>query len=236
MLLEIENLKFKWPKSQSDLIDIQSLKINEGESIFLHGPSGSGKTTLLNLISGIVTPSSGAIRIMEHDLSHMSESKRDNFRGDHMGFIFQQFNLVPYLSPLENIVLTGTFSKRKSDIVRKRSKFREYEAKRLLEALQLKDEELMNRPSSNLSVGQQQRVAAARALYGAPELIIADEPTSALDRENQEGFLKLLFSECKERKISLVFVSHDQSLGDFFDRKVSLKEINRAAQNISESQ
>ena len=231
MLLKLNNI-FKWVQSGGQRIfllkDI-NLEVEEGEFISVMGPSGSGKSTLLNLIGGVLIPQSGTINILNTELTELSPLARDQFRGDHMGFIFQMFNLLPYFSALENVILPCEFSKRKHENVSQNANSLAQEAERLLTELKLDPEMLSRKNVTQLSVGQQQRVATARALMGRPELIIADEPTSALDSNIRNSFIKLLFEECEQFGTTLIFVSHDEVLGQQFDRIVSLKEINKAA-------
>jgi len=223
--VDISSLDFSWPGHPSLLL-IDQLRIARGERTFLHGPSGSGKSTLLSLIGGVLVPRSGSIRVLDTELQSLRPSARDRYRGDHIGFIFQMFNLVPYLSVLANVLLPLRFS---SDRGRGLTSVgAEKEAARLLQALGL-GAEFANRPAAALSIGQQQRVAAARALIGRPALIIADEPTSALDSDTRAGFLALLMNECRSAGTTLLFVSHDLSLAALFDRSVALRELNRAA-------
>lgn len=228
-ILRINDLKFRWPKSQRNVLDIQSLSVNAGERMFIKGESGSGKTTLLSLVGGINSPDAGSIEILNQNLSEMRSSARDQFRADHIGFIFQLFNLIPYLSVIENIVLSCQFSRFRMKRALDKSATVEQEALRLLNHLQIKDPALIAKPVVELSVGQQQRVAAARALVGAPELIIADEPTSALDSSAREYFLDLLFRECEQCGSTVLFVSHDSTLETQFDRTLLLHELNRAS-------
>lgn len=221
-VLQIENLGFSYPRGP-EVLRIPSFQILKGEKVFLHGPSGSGKTSLLGLVSGVLTPTQGSISLLGQNISTLSASKRDRFRADHLGIIFQQFNLVPYLNVVENVVLATEVSAVKKK--RLEGKSDAAEAHRLLDALGLAHSK--KKSVLELSVGQQQRVAVARALIGRPELIIADEPTSALDAELRTDFLKLLFNQVKEANCSLIFVSHDRSLSSDFDRSVSLAELNR---------
>jgi len=209
-------------------VDIPELSIQKGERVFIKGESGSGKTTLLSLIGGINLPHAGRINILGKDTGQLKQSRRDQFRADHIGFIFQLFNLIPYLSVIENITLACAFSSRRKANALTKSKTLEDEAYRLLSHLQLQDRRLLNKPVSDLSVGQQQRVAAARALIGSPELIIADEPTSALDADTREHFLSLLLSECELSGSTVLFVSHDQALENSFDRHIHLSNLNKA--------
>ncbi|MFZ6047605.1 ABC transporter ATP-binding protein [Pseudomonas sp. CR3202] len=226
-LIELQGLGFAWP-GHPELLDIPEFRLQRGESLFLKGPSGSGKTTLLGLLGGVQKPGRGSIRLLGRDLASLSASARDHFRVDHTGYIFQQFNLLPFLSVRENVELPCRFSRLRAERARQRHGSIDAAAATLLRHLGLK-EELLQRRADALSIGQQQRVAAARALIGQPELVIADEPTSALDFDAREAFLQLLFAECREAGASLLFVSHDQSLAPLFDRSLSLAELNRAA-------
>ncbi len=226
-LIELSELGFAWP-GQPELLDIPAFALQSGESLFLKGPSGSGKTTLLGLLGGVQKPARGSIRLLGADLSQMSAGARDHFRVDHTGYIFQQFNLLPFLSVRENVELPCHFSKLRSQRAQQRHGSVDQAASTLLAHLGLHDPQLLSRRADALSIGQQQRVAAARALIGQPELVIADEPTSALDTDAREAFLQLLFAECQEAGSSLLFVSHDQSLAPLFDRSLSLAELNRA--------
>jgi putative ABC transport system ATP-binding protein len=224
-VLALEQLRFRWRRSQPCCIDIARFEIGAGERVFLHGPSGSGKSTLLGLLGGVIVPECGRALALGQSLSAMSASARDRFRVDHVGFVFQQFNLVPYLSVFDNVLLPCRFSARRR--ARAGAGLRA-EATRLLNALGLSGD-LLERPVTQLSVGQQQRVAVSRALIGRPEIVIADEPTSALDAERQDRFLALLLRECEASNASLVFVSHDRRLASRFTRQLGLDEINRAA-------
>ena len=226
-LIELTELGFAWP-GQAELLDIPAFTLQQGESLFLKGPSGSGKTTLLGLLGGVQKPGRGRIHLLGADLSSMSAGARDHFRVDHTSYIFQQFNLLPFLSVRENVELPCHFSKLRTQRAQQRHGSVSQAASALLSHLGLVDPALQARRADSLSIGQQQRVAAARALIGQPELVIADEPTSALDADAREAFLELLFAECREAGSSLLFVSHDQSLARLFDRSLSLAELNRA--------
>ncbi|WP_042152279.1 MULTISPECIES: ABC transporter ATP-binding protein [unclassified Pseudoalteromonas] len=225
-MISIKGLSFSWPK-QHAILKINELEIKKGESIFLQGPSGSGKSTLLSLLAGINQPSSGKIEILNTNLNELSAGQRDKFRAKHIGYIFQMFNLLPYLSVIENVTLACEFSTKRKVKALQKSKTVIDEAKRLLDHLEI-PEHLFDQKILNLSIGQQQRVASARALIGSPELLIADEPTSALDQASREAFIKLLFKECKSAGTTLLFVSHDETLKPLFERYVCLKTINEA--------
>ena len=204
---------------------IPEWKVQQGEQIFLFGPSGSGKSTLLNLLAGIIVPDKGSVSVLGETLSKMRANARDKFRAKHIGVIFQQFNLLPYLSVLDNIRLGPYFSANKTID-------NEY-LTQILDTLELKnDSSLLHNKAKNLSVGQQQRVAVARALINKPDIIIADEPTSALDSDLRDQFMKLLFKTTREIGSTVVFVSHDRSLASHFDKHVSLEQLNQASGKI----
>ena len=227
-LIELTELGFAWP-GQAELLDIPSFTLQQGESLFLKGPSGSGKTTLLGLLGGVQKPGRGRIRLLGTDLGSLSAGAREHFRVDHTGYIFQQFNLLPFLSVAENVALPCHFSQLRRQRAEQRHGSVSQAASALLSPLGLVDPALQARRADSLSIGQQQRVAAARALIGQPELVIADEPTSALDSDARAAFLQLLFAECRAAGSSLLFVSHDQSLAPLFDRSLALSDLNRAA-------
>ena len=228
IIIEISNLKFGWRRDAPPVLDIAQLNIAQGERVFIEGPSGSGKSTLLNLLAGVATPDHGKLTVLGQDLGEMNGAYRDRFRADHVGFIFQLFNLIPYLSVVENVALPCRFSRLRLERAIQNGFNVAAEAMRLLTHLEMNDPDLLGRPVNELSVGQQQRVAAARALIGSPDLLIADEPTSSLDTNLRESFIRLLFDECANRGTTLIFVSHDPSLENLFDRTVRLTDINRA--------
>jgi putative ABC transport system ATP-binding protein len=227
-MLEIEALRFAWRGATHDTLQIDALSIARGETLFLHGPSGAGKSTLLGLLAGVLRPTGGHVRLLSVDWASLSAARRDARRAEHVGYIFQQFNLLPYLSVLDNVLLTVRFSARRGEQAARHAGSARDAAQSLLQRFGL-DAALWHRPAAMLSVGQQQRVAAARALIGRPELVIADEPTSALDAALRDGFMDLLLGECRAAGSTLVFVSHDERLAARFDRRLSLTEINGAA-------
>jgi putative ABC transport system ATP-binding protein len=225
-IIDLCEVEFAWKRAGPAVVDLERLTVVRGERVFLKGPSGSGKSTLLNLLGGVTVPRRGTVRVLGQDLGALTGSARDRFRADHVGYIFQLFNLVPYLSVLDNVLLPLRFSRVRRERTRGRGGLRS-EAGRLITQLGL-GAELLDRPATDLSVGQQQRVAAARALIGGPELVIADEPTSALDADTRALFIRLLMEECAAQGATLVFVSHDASLEPLFDRGLNLRDINQA--------
>lgn len=225
--IQLQAVQYRWTPRQEPVLDIAEFRVAKGEKVFVQGPSGSGKSTLLGILGGVLLPQTGDVYILGSRLNGMRGRRRDSFRATHIGFIFQMFNLLPYLSLVENVLLPCRFSRQRKRNAQQRVGDLRAEAVRLLADLGL-DEALHDNDATQLSVGQQQRVAVARALIGRPEILIADEPTSALDADAQEGFLKLLFQECNAANTTVIFVSHNAALATQFDRSVELAEINRA--------
>lgn len=221
-MIALEDVQFGYATRL--VLDIPQLLIEQGSSVLLRGVSGGGKSTLLGLLAGVLLPGRGRVEVAGHALQMMRGAARDRFRADHLGVIFQQFNLLPFLSVRDNIALGLRFSPVRSERI---SGPLDAEIARLLQALQL-NPELMQRRAGTLSVGQQQRVAAARALIGRPAVLLADEPTSALDREAATAFLQLMSVQCQAAGTTVLVVSHDDSLQPLFDRTISLSEINHA--------
>lgn len=228
-VVRMHDVRFRWRPRDPLVLDIPELDVAKGDRVFIKGPSGSGKTTLLSLLAGVAVPGEGEISVLGSDLASLGRAGRDAFRAHHIGFIFQMFNLVPYLSPIDNVLLPCRFSRLRRERALARSGTLEEEARRILEHLGLDPEELASRGAARLSMGQQQRVAAARSIIGAPELVIADEPTSSLDAEVRRSFLDLLFREVEAAGSTLLFVSHDAGLEAAFGRTIALADVNRAA-------
>lgn len=225
--IDIKQLNFAWPGAKSPLLLIDELRINRGERVLLRGASGSGKSTLLSLIAGVQTATSGQVSILEQNLADLNQRQRDRLRADDIGYIFQQFNLLPYLSALANVTLACQFSPARRAALKAQQVTPDAAARDLLQRLDLSNDQI-KQPAYQLSVGQQQRVAAARALLGAPALIIADEPTSALDQAHRDEFIKLLFEVCDQQQTTLLFVTHDATLAHHFPRTLELSELNAA--------
>jgi putative ABC transport system ATP-binding protein len=200
------------------MLDIPAWSLEPGEQVFLYGPSGTGKSTFLNLLAGILLPNTGEICVLGKRLNTLSGRQRDKWRAQHIGVVFQQFNLIPYLDAVSNIELAAHFAGTKKT---------KHRALELLNALGI-DQHLHNQAAGLLSIGQQQRVAIARALVNSPELLIVDEPTSALDQQNRDAFMSLLFDQAKLHQTALVFVSHDLALADAFHRVEALADLNQA--------
>jgi len=218
--IKISNLQYLWPESDDLTIDIPALQVDRKGSVFLQGASGSGKSTLLSLLAGTLKASSGALEVLGTDLNSLSPRQRDRFRAEHIGIVFQQFNLIPFLTVLGNLKLASRFVNQSGEATEQR-------ARELLESLRL-DPAILERRADRLSVGQQQRVAIARAFINEPEILLADEPTSALDAEARDLFMNLLMSVREATDCTLIFASHDSSLARFFDSKLVLSEVNRS--------
>lgn len=226
-LLRIHHLRFRWPAAPADCLNIDALELQAREAVFLRGPSGSGKSSLLSLVAGVLTANSGSVSLLGHDLGTLSATRRDRLRANHVGYVFQQFNLLPYLSVLDNVLLPCRFSARR--LARAGGAAKAARTAQLLLSSMGLDGAFWRRPATELSVGQQQRVAAARALMGQPELVIADEPTSALDEALRTSFMRVLLDACTEAGSALLFVSHDARLAPMFQRQVDLPTLNSAA-------
>ena len=218
-IIQLDQVSFSYGQTRP-LINIPNLEVKRDEKLFIHGPSGSGKSTFLKLIAGLLPTGTGVISVLDRNISRLSSSERDRLRADHIGFIFQDFNLISYLSVYENILLALKASSRRRTRIKQDATS---EIHRLAEHLNIADH--LKKPISQLSMGQQQRTAVARALLGGPEIVIADEPTSALDEHNATRFMELLIKEHSESPFALIFVSHDKRLTSWFDRQISLKEL-----------
>ncbi len=225
-IVRISRVRFTWPGRNAFSLAIEDFALKKGERLLLIGPSGTGKSTFLSLLAGIVTPQQGVIDVLGTDIAKLRGAARDRFRVEHYGIIFQMFNLLPYGSVIDNVVLPLSFSQTRRKRAEAEGSVRAA-ASRLLDSLGIEPSLIETASAANLSVGQQQRVAAARALIGAPEIIIADEPTSSLDRNRQQAFLDLLFADIAAAGATLIMVSHDESLSGRFSRVANLTDIAR---------
>jgi putative ABC transport system ATP-binding protein len=217
--IKLHNLNYTFQGSSLPVLSIPAWQVARNERVFLQGESGSGKSTLLGLLAGLQLPSLGEVEILGARMSALGAGKRDRFRAKHLGVVFQQFNLIPYLSALENVLLAAQFGTSDRRGARQR-------AIELLESVNLPSS-LHDRKAAALSIGQQQRVAIVRALINEPSLLLVDEPTSALDHNNRDAFLALLFDMLADMDCAMVFVSHDPTIGRLFDTHVRLAELNQ---------
>lgn len=218
--IDIDNLNFSYPGAITSQVRIDQWSVSRGARVFLRGTSGSGKSTILHLLAGLRLPDAGTIRINGEDITRLSTAQRDRFRAQHIGIIYQQFNLIPYLSVLDNVLLAPVLAKQHDRTSRQR-------AIELLQALNLPPA-LFRQAAERLSIGQQQRVAIARALINRPALLLADEPTSALDQDNRDAFLRQLLAICADEHTTLLFVSHDAMLAPLFDQNIALNQLSQA--------
>ena len=220
MAIKLADIRFHYSdRPEHAVLNIPSWSLSPGDQVLVHGPSGSGKSTLLGLLSGLLTPNDGSLTMLGQSLNSLNNRQRDQFRAAHIGYVFQQFNLMPYLNAIDNVLLATRFS------VRKNTNTIKDEIKTLFKALNIPENEWC-RPIRNLSIGQQQRIAIARALINKPQILIADEPTSSLDQSNRDAFMQLLMPMVTENQMTLIFVSHDQSLSNYFTNIQSLNDFN----------
>ncbi|MHA7815134.1 MAG: ABC transporter ATP-binding protein [Pseudohaliea sp.] len=214
--IDIADLRFAY-RGGPTVLAIDQWCVPEGSSTFLRGPSGSGKSTLLHLVCGLLVPSAGRLSVCGQDLASLRGHGRDRFRARHIGVVFQQFNLLPYLPVADNLALAVRFGRTGDPL----------DPAELLAQLRL-PQGLLARQAGALSVGQQQRVAIARALINRPALLIADEPTSALDADARDAFVDLLLALAGQGRTTVLFVSHDASLAPHFEHTADLTELNAA--------
>lgn len=204
------------------ILDIASFQLGGGQQMVMVGRSGCGKSTLLYVISGISRPDSGRVKVDGWDITLMNEAECDRFRAEKIGYVFQTFNLLAGFTALENVMLGMRFARRRVDRAR---------AKHLLERVGL-GHRLTHKPTA-LSVGEQQRVAVARALANRPKLLLADEPTANVDSGHQQQIIDLLRDTCREEEVSLMIVTHSHEVADQFERVDHLEEFNAALVNPS---
>lgn len=219
MIVEIKNLNLTYRSGLREftVLDIPYWGMEPGEQIAILGSSGCGKTTLLNVVAGLLPPTSGLVSVCDHELTSLGEAQRDRFRARHIGYIFQIFNLLQGYSALENVLLGSVFCHKKPDVVK---------AKALLDEMGLGNR--MHHYPSQLSIGESQRVAVARALLKEPQLILADEPTASLDPANTVEVVRLLKDACTRHGSALMLVSHEESVTREFQKKINFLELNKA--------
>lgn len=213
--LEIRDLKFKYAGTGDWVVNVPRLALDRGEQMLLTGGSGRGKSTLLYLIAGLIDPGLGSVLVDGQAINELRGARRDLYRGTRIGMIFQTFNLLHGFSAMENVLAALLFS----DVPRGEH---DKKAKQLLERLGI---ERVGASVDSLSIGQQQRVAVARAMACDPVLVLADEPTASLDPENASGAMELIQSICKEKNAALLCTSHDPAMADRFTRRESLDEL-----------
>jgi ABC-type lipoprotein export system ATPase subunit len=218
-MLRVENIKksYREPDGRPlPILDVPRLDVAAGEQVVIRGRSGGGKTTLLNAIAGLATVDAGRIIILDTDVTRLPEVARDRFRARHIGFVFQTFNLLAGFTALENVLLGMTFTGRPRDTKH---------ATELLERVGLAHRQ-SHKPNA-LSVGEQQRVAVARALVNRPVLLLADEPTANIDPSHQQQVIDLLREVCLGENVAMLLVTHDEEVARQFDRVEHLEALNR---------
>ncbi|MEO1991438.1 MAG: ABC transporter ATP-binding protein [Pirellulales bacterium] len=223
MIIQLEQVRksFHSPAGESvPVLDIESFTMDAGEQCALEGQSGSGKSTLLHVISGIMRPDQGKVVIDGVDLMSLSEARRDRIRADRLGLVFQQFNLLPGFTALENVLVAMSFSSTKVNRQR---------AMDLLASVGLDDR--MHHKPAELSIGQQQRVAVARALANRPRVVLADEPTASIDPGHQQQVVDLLKNTCAQYEVALLVVTHAPEVAGQFATRVRLENFNKASQS-----
>lgn len=224
-MLLIKQLVFGYSKDQPPVLMIPHWQVKTAGRLFVRGASGSGKSTLLNLIAGLLIPQQGEIQIEDTVINQLTGHQRDAFRGRQIGMVFQRFNLIPYLTVLDNLRLASHFSGLSASDAQQR-------AIQLLEKLGL-SVNLHKRYANELSVGQQQRVAIARALINQPALLLVDEPTSALDSQQRDQFINVLLNQLAETGTALIFVSHDEALAGHFSEQLAIEQFQpQAIENV----
>lgn len=219
-MLNLKDVKKQYIEPNGEILtilDIADFQVATGEQMVLLGRSGCGKTTLLHVIAGISRADAGQVMVDNLDIQRLSESGRDRYRAEKIGYVFQTFNLLPGFSALENVMLGMTFARKRKSI---------QHGKQLLERVGL-GHRMTHKPTA-MSVGEQQRVAVARALANRPKLLLADEPTANVDPGNQQQIVELIRATCNEENVTLVMVTHATEVAGQFSRAVRLEEINRA--------
>ncbi len=224
-MLLVENVKKAYREPSGErlpILDVPRLELAAGEQAVIRGRSGGGKTTLLNVIAGLATVDEGRIVVNDTDVTRLPEAVRDRFRARHIGFVFQTFNLLAGFTALENVLLGMTFTGQRHDAGR---------ATELLNRVGL-GQRLTHKPDA-LSVGEQQRVAVARALVNRPGLLLADEPTANIDPAHQQQVIDLLREVCRPENVAMLLVTHSSEVADQFDRVVNLEELNRVVAMVA---
>jgi len=221
-MIQIHELTKSYSRGEEAIVacDVSALEISRGEQVALVGRSGCGKSTLLSMIAGLLPPDHGSLRVLDVELTALGESARDRFRAEHIGMVFQTFNLLQPFTALENVMLGSVFGKGGGRGLRER-------ATELLRGVGLADR--MHHRPNEMSVGQAQRVAICRALINDPSLILADEPLGNQDRETGREVLQLLLDMAKEHNRTVVMVTHSPENAGQLERIVELAELRRAS-------
>ena len=221
-MIKLKDIEMKYSDNGQEILalKIKNLKLQDRKHIAFIGASGSGKTTLFNMISGMIVPTKGKVEVNDVELTSLKENERDLFRANHIGYIFQDFNLFNEFTVLQNVILPLSFAKAYS------KKEMEEMAKKVLKEVGM--EEKLNQKVKTLSGGEKQRVAIARSIINAPDIILADEPTGNLDFKNGQKIMELLTKLAKEKKATLIVITHNNSQLDMFDEVIDVEKLNDA--------
>jgi len=218
-VIKVENLRFQYQRSTFEL-NIPDLQIEVGEKAAVIGPSGSGKTTLLNILSGIIIAESGSVEFNGHQLKTMSDSELRNLRINQIGFVFQDFKLLEYLSVYDNILLPYRINSSMPGLSGRGQRVKEL-------CVHLGVGDKLSKFPKHLSHGEKQRIAISRALINDPSLVLADEPTGNLDPENKTKILEILFKMSDANNSTLITVTHDHELLSGFDRIIDFTDFQK---------
>ena len=217
-MIHLKDIQFRYAHSDFSL-EVDALSFEQQSKTAVIGPSGFGKTTLLNLIAGILLPATGTVTVDKMVVNKLADSERRNFRIGKIGFVFQDFRLVPYLNVLDNILLPFRINAVLKPTPETLSKARQL-------AGELRIEKLIRKYPARLSHGERQRVAIARALVGNSKIILADEPTGNLDPANKQHIKNILFDTAEQHQATLITVTHDHEMLEGFDRIIDFKDLN----------
>ena len=207
-MIKVKELSYQYPNGP--LIQFPDFEVKTGEALLILGESGCGKTTLLHLLAGLLRPSTGEIWINDSLISKMNDAQMDQFRGEHIGLVYQKNYFIESLSILDNLIISPYCSKKD-------------QVEAIAQRLGIQD--TLKRSPNQLSVGQQQRANIGRAVMNAPQLLLADEPTSALDHSNCRNVIKLLLEEAATNNAALIIVTHDDRLKESVHNSIELLPI-----------
>ncbi|WP_299727907.1 ATP-binding cassette domain-containing protein [uncultured Endozoicomonas sp.] len=214
-----------------EVLNIPDLQIQQGESVCIQGSNGSGKTALLRLLTGLTQPTSGQVAVLGNDMKTIKSGALNRLRSDSIGFVFQHYRLIPYLSALDNMLLPCHFSAVRASGAETGSRSMTEDVFRLIRKLRLKDPSRLSKKATDYSAGQQQRFAIVRAVIGKPGLVLADEPASAMDQQGRQAVYQFLLEECRANGMTLLCTTHDDMDTEGFDRVIDMDALNQAREH-----